>query len=167
MAKVKLQAGAEFDLLNKAEAHDAMRGALKDWQVEAVRGARSVLFSAAGTITAAGTVTIGGNDSVTGQQGEMGPGPGFVWSVKRIAVRGISATTETLSLFVGTASPFTLVTDGITSSLAGSPRFGSDSLVVVGPQRLLLTGTALTSTGQVTVSGQAFEMPIGMMWKLF
>lgn len=156
----ELKAGGRINLLTKAEASDAIRGALKDWQAEAVRGARSIRFASYNVI-AGGAVQIGGTDGFGAANGALGPEAGFVWSVKRLAFTGITGA-ETLNVYINTASPFELVRTGATSF----ERFGSDELVIVGPERLLITGSGLSLTGNVTVAGQAMELPIGMMWKL-
>lgn len=159
----ELRAGGKINLLTAAEAGDAIRGALKDWQAEAVRGARSIRFSSYATI-AGGNVQVGGTDGYGAANGVLGPEAGFVWSVKRLAFTGIVPATETLNIYVNSASPFELVRSGVTTF----ERFGSDELVLIGAERLLITnGTALTLNGtNLTVSGQAMELPIGMMWKL-
>jgi hypothetical protein len=157
----EIKAGGKLDLLTQREAHAAFKGALKDWMVEAYKGARPVKFAGAGTI-ANGAVQIGGSDGIGATTSNLGPAAGMVWSVKRLAVRGISSGSETLSLYTNTASPFDLVRDGVT----GFERFGSDELILIGPEKLLFAGTNLVSTGTVTVSGQAMELPIGMLWKL-
>lgn len=163
MAKIKLQAGAELDLLNKDELRHEMGRFLADWMVEAARGPRSVRFSALGAVTSAGTLTLGGNTS-TLTSGRLGPDESMVWSVKRWCISGLVGNGDTLSAYVNNDGPNSLIMSGV----SGFNNFGSDSLVLQGGDRLLFTGAELlTAAGtQVGVSGQAWELPATLMWRL-
>ena len=154
--KVKLEAGAEFDFLTK----DELRKVLADWMVETVKGARPVRFSGMATIDAAHTVQLGGSSS-SDPTGTWGPDAGFVWTVRRLAVRGINPSAESLSLYINNESPLSLVRDTIT----GYVDFSTSELIVQGPEKLLLVGNSLNSTGNVFVSGAAIEFPIGLAWQ--
>lgn len=159
MAKFKLQAGMDLDLFTQKEMDDSLKRFSRDWMVEAAKGPRHVRWSARGTI-AAGILRIGGNDA-TVDSGRLGPEAGMVWSVKRWNVQGLNVA-DTLHAYVNSDSPWNSIIDGIT----GYNRFGSDELVIMGNDRLLFTGTALVATGDIFVSGSAWELPATLMYRL-
>lgn len=161
MAKIRLSAGAEFDVLNQDELERTMTRVLRDWQLEAARGPKHVRFSAMATITSGGTVELGGNTtSLT--SGKLGPDPSMVWSVKRWCVSGLVFEGDELSAYINNAAPNTLVKQHVT----GYDHFGSDSLVIMGGDALLFTGAGLISTGNVFVSGAAWELPASLAYQL-
>lgn len=166
MAQVKMGAGVTMDVLNKAELKSALDAATRDWFNQVARGDRYRSFSATGTI-AAGALSIGG---ATSDGAVLGPADGFVWAVQRIALSGLTsatgtplvATTEPVALFVNDNGPSALVHPAIT----GYQAFGEHELVLYPGSTLLVTGTALTSTGIITLTGQAREVPMPLAWRL-
>lgn len=166
MAEVQLKAGAKLDLLNRKELRETLDVVTRDWFAQVARGDRYRRFSADGTI-AAGGVTIGGPEQ---RDGTLGPAEGFVWAVQRLAVGGLTsstgtplvATTEPVQLFLNDPGPASLVHP----ALVGYEEFGEHQLVLYPGDTLLVVGTGLTSTGTVTVSGQARELPLPLAWRL-
>lgn len=169
MAKFKIQAGAEIDTVTRDEMKEVLRHGLRDWMVEIIKGARPVRFSGWGNVSS-GAVTIGGATGNATATGAMGPAQGMVWSVKRLYVGGLG-TGDVLNVYVNNASPFDQVTAGVGSTQPPTVtlpyvKFGSNELILSSGDQLLLTGSGLTATGQITVAGQAWELPEGMMWRL-
>lgn len=158
--KVKLQAGVELDMLNK----DELKEALRDWMVEAMRGPIPRRFSAQGTI-AGNAVTVDGANNT----GTLGPEAGMAWMVSRVAVSGLTLATDATSLFVNGTQPWNLVLPTLTG-VAGSTgyhEFPAAQVLLTGNDRLILSSTgAIAATGVVTLTGQAWELPIGLLWKL-
>jgi hypothetical protein len=149
MAKVKIQAGAEIDTLNKRE----MEGILRDWMTEAIRGVKYPLISGnAAIVGAALSITI------------PGPLPGYLWSIKRLQVTGLSGT-DTVTLGLNDAGPMKSVQAAIAGP-AWYAHWGSNVLVVEGGNHLIISGSSLASTGQVYVSGQVKEVPATLAWQL-
>lgn len=152
MAKVKLSAGAELDLLNK----DEVLGVLKSWQNELSRGARIIRHSINGTVAADGTLTMGDNRD--------GPSEGMVWGITRFSVApGATLGAGGLSVYLNdTNSPSgvlisKLVTD-IFCDARGAMINSGDSLRIV--------GSGLTANTQITVTLSARDVPAQMAWSL-
>lgn len=166
MAEVKLAAGAKLDVLNRRELKEALDTVTRDWFSQVARGDRYKRFSAAADI-ATGAFTIGG---ALQRDAALGPAEGFVWAVQRIAVDGLTTatgdplvvTSEPVALFVNDDGPASLVHPAI----LGYQNFGEHELVLYPGDTLLVTGTGLTSTGTVTVTGQAREVPLPLAWRL-
>lgn len=167
MAEVRLAAGQKMDVLNKKELKEALDVATRDWFNQVARGDRFRRFSAAAAIDGSGGLEIGGSSA---RDAVMGPAEGFVWAVQRIAVYGLTsatgtplvATTEPVQLFVNDDGPSSLVDP----ALVGYRDFGNYQLVLYPGDVLLVKGTALTSTGTATVTGQVREVPLPLAWRL-
>lgn len=164
--KTKLQAGAELDLISKDEMRDVLKSVTQDWFNQTARGDRFKLFSASATI-AAGALTIGGalqRDAV------LGPADGFVWAVQRVAVFGLTTTTGDPKVTASEPLRLFLNDDGASSlvhpALQGYQAFGEHELVLYPGSTLLVTGTSLTASGVITLTGQAREVPMPLAWRL-
>ncbi len=166
MAEVTLQAGAKLDMLNKRELKAALDATTRDWFNQVGRGDRYRRISAKGTI-AAGALSI---DGVSATNQQLGPAEGFVWAVQRIAVSGLTivsgtpavAVSEPVQLFLNDDGPSSLVHP----ALAGYEDFGQYSMVMYPGDTLMVRGAGLTSTGEVTVTGQVREVPMPLAWRL-
>lgn len=164
--KTKLQAGAELDLISKDEMKDVLKTVTQDWFSQVGRGDRYPRFSASGTI-AGGALTI---DGASQANQRIGPAEGFVWAVQRLAVSGLTtntgtpltSSTEPLQLFVNDNGPSSL----IHPALQGYQAFGEHELVLYPGDTLLVTGSGLTKTGIITLTGQAREVPMPLAWRL-
>lgn len=157
MAEVKLAAGAKLDVLNRHELKSVLDTVTRDWFNQVARGDRYRRFSAAAAISGA-AVTIGG---ASARDAVMGPAEGFVWAVQRIAVVGLTDT-EPVRLSINDDGPASVVHP----ALVQYADFGQYSLVLYPGDTLLVTGTSLTSTGTVTVTGQVRELPLPLAWRL-
>ncbi len=155
MAKFKIQANADIDLLTKDEVHEVFAG----WMAELARGIKWRNFTARDT-TAVGTYTIGldGSDA-------LGPAPGFVWSVLRVYISGLGVTagTDAYSVFTNDNSPTMLVRSGLTRG----GEWGPGGFVLNGGDRLVIAGaTTGTANADIVLSGQAIEMPVQLAYQL-
>lgn len=167
MAEARLAAGAKIDVLNRKELREVMDAVTRDWFTQVSRGDRYRRFSAKGTIDGTGGLLI---DGTTAENQTLGPAEGFVWAVQRIGVYGLTsrtgtplvATTEPVDLYLNDDGPSSIVRPAV----EGYADFGQYSLVLYPGDTLLVKGTALTSTGQVTVAGQAREVPLPLAWRL-
>jgi len=155
--KAKIQAGAELDLLNRAELTEVL-GA---WATELTRGVKFRQFSGAATVSG-GVWTIGGPQA-DNRQSPLGPEPGFVWAVTRVAASGpgLVAGTDLWSLYVDEVTPSKLIQSGITRGSTWT----IGALVLVGGGILTASGAG-TGTGDVTLSGGAVELPAQLAWRL-
>lgn len=157
MPEVKLQAGAKLDVLNKRELKETLDTVTRDWFSQVARGDRYRRFSASGTIAGA-AVSIGG---AVQRDAVLGPAEGFVWAVQRIALHGLDLL-ETVELHLNDDGPASVVHPAVDQYHA----FGPYELVLYPGDTLLVVGTGLTSTGTVTVTGQARELPLPLAWRL-
>lgn len=161
--KAKFQVGSEIEFLTKDELGEELKTALGAWRTEIGRGVRWRKFSGQGTV-AGGAWVIGGTGA-NNDKDPLGPQPGFVWAVTRIAVsgNGFVPGTDAFSVYVGEAVPSRLVITGLTRG----ETWDVAVLVLNGGEELALTGvgTGLAGT-DVTVSGQAVELPSQLAWQL-
>jgi hypothetical protein len=159
----EIKAGAKLDLLTPRELKDAL-APLVGWTAELARGVRFRRF-AAQTVVAGGVWTVGGN-TADNNQDTLGPSSGMLWAVTRIAVSGggFVAGTDTCSVHINDISPATLVDSGITRSRT----FDIPVLCLAGGDRLGITGvgTGVGVPPDITVSGQAVELPTQLAWLL-
>lgn len=163
--KFKIAANAEIDTLTKQELLDGLRA----WHAEVIKGARPVLFSFSAQVTGA-ALTCGGDTGPAGA-GQAGPSDGFVWAVARIAQTGLAIATDPTSIFIGNAQPHRLVLPNFTGNAAatGYATFSKQQLVLQDKQKLLVASTGAIGTANgttVTISGAAWELPVGLLWQI-
>lgn len=159
MAEVKLAAGAKFDVLNRKELHEVLRTVTQDWFSQVSRGDRYKRFHASAAVDAIdSSVEIGGSGQ---PDSGLGPAPGFVWAVNRVGIGGLDSG-DVVSLFINDSGPASLVRPGID----GYADFSSGQLVLYPGDVLMVTGTTLGATGDITVTGQARELPLPLAWRL-
>ena len=158
MGKVRLELGAELDLLNKNELRDALRDhAESERQREDAYGVRHQdLPRMYGTVSGA-AITLGGDQP---DQPLCGPKAGWYWAVSRISVDGL-ASGDAVKIYKETKFV------GWVSYQPGFVTFGIRELVMKPGDFLRVTGTSLTATGQIEVYGEAITAPGPMMAKLF
>lgn len=155
MAKVKLQLGAELDLLNKQEMGELLTKH-DSWQREAAFGLRHQDLPRMIGTPNAGTLNLGANQP---DQPTCGPKSGWYWAVKRVSVDGL-ATGDAVKLYKDTKFVCWI------SYQPGFATFGKDGLVMKAGDFLVISGTGLTTTAQVEVYGEAVSVPGPLMWKL-
>lgn len=161
--KMKFQVGQDFDMLNLDEMRQALAESRTDWANELIRGVKFVRIVAK-TTTSGGAWQISSTNSADSTN-RLGPAPGMVWGVSRIAVSGAGLVlgTDLFSLFLGDPAPSTLVESGLTRGRV----FGSSSaLVLAEGDRLGFQGLATGGGTDVTVSGAAIELPYMLAWQL-
>jgi hypothetical protein len=157
--KFKIQAGAEFDVLTQSELRETLDG----WYVEISRGIKFRKFSAQGNVSA-GAWAIGGQ-AADNDKDPLGPAPGFVWAITRVAIsgNGVVPGTDLYAVYVDEVTPTKLVTSGLTRGQI----YDVGVLVLNGGERLALAGVGTGGTGtDVTLSGQAVELPVQLAWQL-
>lgn len=159
MAKVKLELGAELDMLTKPEL-DASLHASGGWQREAALGMRHVNLPRLFGNVSAGAISFDGGQ--TEGQPYCGPGSGFYWKIIRVSVDGL-ASTDQVKLWKG--SPGSRFITWIAYQ-PGVYHPGSLGLVLRPSEFLSISGTGLAATGQVTLTGEAVSVPGELMWKL-
>lgn len=145
--KVKLEAGASLDLLTKDEVGEVLRS----WHEQVRAGVKYPLFAAQGIVRADNSFTIEGD--------ALGPGESFMWDVRRLAIGGDTLTN--VNVYINEASPARRV-----CALTGDRGFNPVELVLNFGSRLVITGTGTVPGAQITISGQAKEVPYLLGWSL-
>ena len=179
MAKVKLELGAELDLLNKHELGEALDAKADAWRRYDAKGLKRQAFTSNAAVAGA-ALLIGDSSIPQGQLGAkaLGPGEGWAWKITRISVTGFAAaTTDYVKVYkgdVGAGSPQSdpRFVDTLTfSKWAIYPGQGcilvpGDHIVIAGGAAF--TGSALASPNGTlwTVTGEAIACPAEEIWKL-
>jgi len=160
MTAFSLAAGASIDILTQKELDDSL-GRANDAAARAfVRGIKWMRLPQLRGIPSASAVTIG-------QQGDSaGPASGYAWTIRRLAVSGLTAgsTPDVIAFYRNgtTTEPVWQVTGTLPFVT-----FGRLELVLLGGDTLVAgnVGT-LAATGTITLSGELVEVPQEMLGKL-
>lgn len=152
--KFKVNAGVDIEVATPREVRDIVDSVRTSWTAEVAKGDRFVRFSAYGDVAAAGVV-IGGSGE------PIGPQPGFVWSVRRIALTNYSPTTDDLALYHGDVSDSAVVIPHLESD-----EFFPEASLVLYPGDSLIVSGDHAGSGRVWLAGQARELPISLAWRL-
>lgn len=170
MAHIRIEAGAEFDVvspgeLDKSLAREAARA--RAAELEMLAGIKYRRIPQLTGTAAAGVLDIGG-DSQPGWSGKpVGPAQGYAWEIKLISVNGLTAgaTPDVVNLFIL----------GAGSNLAWwqfngnnfSYTFGKAELVLLPGETLRIASQGtFAATGPVTLIGSAMQVPAEMLAKL-
>jgi hypothetical protein len=163
MARVKIQAGAEFDILNK----DELDGSLKEAEareVAALRGVKDERFMLIGTV-ASSALTLG--DPSTGSVGGIiaGPREGYVWVIKHLVIEGLTASAtgpDVMNIYRNARIVWQL------NGNVFCQTFGKGEIVLKpGEVMYFKNSGSLAATGQVTAHGTAWSVPAELIGKLF
>lgn len=159
MAKQKITANGELDILTMGEVRSLMR----EWKVDVAKGLRPISFSATGVVRGDGTWSLGGAVQLLG--GQLGPLAAFWWAVDRVQIRVNGTPLATaFSVYQGSESSLTVVRD-VQASAAGYTAFTNRGLMLSGGDTMVLAGTGAAPAGQLTVSGAAIEIPQALLWR--
>ena len=142
MPKTRLAAHQEIETLSQAELEHALGKQTTTWFQEQARGYTTARFGNTATVSA-GAVQV----PAVGSSDVFGPDKGFAWRVGRISADGLS-TNDSLKVYRNG----TTYVGSISASSNLSPGKG---LILRGGEFLVITGTALGATGDVTVNGEA------------
>jgi hypothetical protein len=159
MAKVRLELGAELDLLTKNELADALHHA-GEWQRQAAFGLRHMELPVMHGTPSGGTLTLLGGQ---GNGPYVGPRQGYYWRIERVSIYGL-ATGDSMNLFKSDPSSGRFVTTITAAAPAYHP--GGRALLLKPGDYLAATGTGLTATGDIRVVGELVSVPGPLMWKL-
>lgn len=163
MAEFELKLGGKVDLLSP----DDMRGILRAYQVEQARGFVPRRFGASGGIVdSTGKLTIGGAQNPT--SGQLGPNQGFVWSIKRIAVRLDGNPNIAHSIYSNAEGGNNVIRD-VLPSANGWTAYALNEVVLMDTDQLCIVVPGAQvgpPSSQLVVSGMAVEVPRQLLWKL-
>jgi hypothetical protein len=153
--KFKINAGVDIETATPAEVAGMLDSSQQSWFAEMARGVKHFRFGFTGA------VTTGAVDISSAQQG--GPNQGFVWAVQRLSVDSLG-TGDTLRVYRAPVQQNTFY--GLLTATSPEIHFGSKGMILHGGEELEITGTGLTTTAtNLTVSGEAIELPEFMLWK--
>jgi hypothetical protein len=154
MARVKLDFGAEIDVLNKDELDRSMT-AFEQREAERWRAIKGMDLPQTVRGTASGSaLTLGETTGLV-----MGPRPGYVWSVRRLVVTGLTsgATPDQVNLYKGTAA------GAIEWNFNGNNfgyTFGKGQITFRGGETFCLASVGtFNSTAEIILSGSIVEAP--------
>jgi len=152
MAKQKLVAGAELDLLTR----DELAGVLESWRNELTRGARIRRLSIQGNADGAGALSMG--------LATDGPSESVAWGITRFSVApGPTLGANGLAVYVNSVeSPSNCIISKLTTDLFPDAR----GCCLMPGNSLRITGTGITANAQVTVTMSIREVPVQMAWSL-
>ena len=165
MPEIVLQAGARFEIPNKAEVRDAFSAELDARDRQHARGFKWMrLPEYLSGKASASAITLG---VATGQPA-LGPESGYAWSLKRLIVSGLTtgATPDVVNLYRNDrfSGPPLWQFNGNTFGYT----FGKLELVLSPGDTLSLQNVGtFNATGTILLSGELIEAPAEMLWKLY
>lgn len=168
--KARFDIGAEVDTLTRGELREelARYRAEADAQAQgAMRGIKYFRLPRLYATPASGTVILGeawAGQPYTGQL--LGPNEGYIWSVRRLACNGLGTgnSPDLLNIYRNGHS-----TDPVWQLNGNSwaYTFGKTEMILLPGERLIAASLgSMTATVQVTLTGDAIEVPAQMIGKL-
>ena len=148
--KVKLQAGAELDLLTASE----VREVLLSWQNELTRGAKIRRYSIQGTADGAGRLLMGTNQD--------GPEPGMCWGITRFSVVGSTIPAGGLPIYVNDTQRSSVLVANLQRDVFPDAR----GCMLMPGDSLRFDTSGFVPGDQVTVTMSIREVPAAMAWSL-
>lgn len=175
MARFKVLANAELETTTPRELDDALRhhlaGHAEAWVQEVVRGLKPFrLPTLIAKITGAGTIVV--NDastyqvSVQGPSGmviQAGPASGMCWAVQRIGIDGLG--TGDIGTFYRNEVRASNKID-VVAALSPTIYPGKLGMLLYPDDTYLASVVTSLGSGQLTIYGEAIEVPMAMIGKL-
>lgn len=159
--KFNIQAGGNIETTTPLETRDIVQNSQQQWFSEMAAGVKHQRFSAQGTV-AGSSIYINSLD-------DLGPQPGYYWSIQRVTVEGLLAA-DTLYVYRGQA-PLSGGPSGNAvgiMSIAQNYHVGSKGLILHGGEQLQFFAAGITQANgsTVIVNGEALSVPAQQLWKL-
>jgi hypothetical protein len=159
--KTQLQLGATLDTLNQSELDDSLNRRAESAYQQLARGVSYGRFGPVGdTAPAGGVFTMDGTS-----KRQLGPRAGWMWSVRRMAVLGLAAgvTPDVINLFRNetTGTPIWQFNGN-----NWAYTFGKGEMILNDGESFGLAGTGLTTTSNITISGDFYSVPAEQIFKL-
>lgn len=164
MAKVKIQAGAEIDLLNKAELDDSLKQQGDADILARLRGLKHMRLPEVLSGTASSSkLSLDGNQSVY----PLGPRAGYIWAVRRIVITGMTsgASPDVLNMYKGAPGAGAILWQFDGNHFGYT--FGRLEMTLYGGEVLCFQSSGtFAATGLITVGGEVIEVPAELVGKL-
>lgn len=170
MPKVKLDVGATVNFLDKDELEDALgkyRERVLVQEQEALAGLKYFRLPRLYATPSSGTVVLGdawAGQTYTGQT--VSPNESYVWSIRRLACNGLGtgSSPDTLNIYrAGTHTDPVWQLNGNNFAYT----FGKAELILKPGEKLVaVSAGSLVSTAQITLTGDAIEVPEILLGKL-
>lgn len=149
--EVELKAGAKIDMLSPGELKDA----LGDFKTALLTGIQYKRVAWAGMTDASGAIS-----TLT----DIGPRPGYVWSIKRIVISVGGGNGGTAALSVNDDSFSNLVNPSETVPAIFT--YSGTQLVLYPGDLLYVQGTGLVASSALYIAGQVEEVAVSEVGKL-
>jgi hypothetical protein len=167
MPKYEFKLGAYMDLLDKNELERALEKQTERLLADA-RGVKHFYFSAQGLISGGSVQIPGPVAGVTEaqlQQPTLGPMDGYIWAIQRITIDGLTSATDVITFYRSNVSANNHLYS-VTMAPNESRHPGGHGSILRGGDTLVAVGSSLTTTGTLTLTGEAIEVPAEMIAKL-
>lgn len=151
MAEFDIKAGGKIITLTEEELNRSL-SKLVQVAYKGVQYRRSVA-----------TVPVDASGNVSANS-EIGPPPGFVWSVKRVVIVNQSSGTGNVSLFVNGTESSNIVEPSL--AIPAVWIFSSNSCVLYPGDEFFIVGDSLTASSKLTLVVQAAEVEVNEVAKL-
>lgn len=158
MARFKIQNNADINLLTQEELQETLSSVASDWFQEEARGYSVAPIYTMATVSG-GKVVFPNTTGGTGGD-SIGPDDGFAWRVNRLTLAGLS-TGDTVTVYKNTTNQ---AVDVITA--AKPAIYPGKGLIMRNGDRLLITGSGLTATGDLILTGEVAEVPALDLFKI-
>lgn len=159
--KTTFDIGAPFETLTQGELRDELTRVEQERIRQYARGIKYMRFGPVAVTIASNAFSIDGTSLP-----DMGPRDGFIWSIRRILVTGLAtgATPDVVNLYRN--KPSGIPVWQLNGNTFGTT-FGKTELLLLGGETLSIANSgSITATGQVTLSGDALEVPAEEIVKL-
>ena len=162
--KTKLELGAQLDTLNRGELRDELATQSQEIYRQFARGVKYLRFGPYATTIASAAFSFDGSSA--GQNAQLGPREGFVWSVRRLVVTGLGTGTTPDVVNIYRGNPSGIPVWQLNGNSFGTT-FGKGELLLMPGEVLSFANSgSVTATGQVTFSGDVLECAAEEIFKI-
>jgi hypothetical protein len=162
MPKVALKANAEIDVLSKDELEDSLKGYFAAREAARLRGIKhlSRIPVLSGTI-ASNAILL----PASGDPTQCGPHQGYAWSVRRLTIDGLTTAADVVAIYRSSKDAVNRVAQF--TGAAPVVTFNKGAFVLQPGDTIACANVGnLTTTGVLTVTGEATEVPAELLGKL-
>lgn len=155
--KFVLDFQSEIDILTKGELDDSLTAARDGYVRALLRGIKWMRLPILRGRASGGALVLGAQDDT------VGPAAGFAWSIRRIAVAGLSSGDVAGMYRNSNVNPAMWQVD----DSFPFAKFGRGEMVLTGSDELVVASIGtFGATGTIQVTGELLEVPMEMLGKL-